>query len=74
MTRSPGTLLHLSLASMAAAVLVAIVGLVKVTPITSMVLFVLGVPLFLAGFGGYLVVVYLDLKRHGVLGSPAKEE
>ncbi len=72
MSRSPSALFHASLGAMAGAVVLALIGLVKVTPLTSMALFMLGVPLFLAGFAGYLVVVYLDLKRHGVLGAPPK--
>lgn len=41
--------------------------LVSSTPITMTVFFMLGIPLFAAGFLSYLWVVIQDLRRHGVM-------
>lgn len=59
-------LLRISLAAIAGSLVVALAGLWRVTAVTSLALFVLGTPLFVAGVAGYLIVVWRDLKAHGV--------
>ena len=60
-------LLTVSLAAIAASHVIALIGLVAVTPITSMLLFFVGAPVLLVGVVAYLVDVVRDLRRQGVV-------
>lgn len=64
--------LRASLGGMTASVLLAMVCLWKVTALDSLALFFLGAPVFGASLGVYLVLVYLDLKDHGVFQPGGK--
>lgn len=65
--KRPEPLLRASLMAIAASLVIALVGLWRVTAVTSLVLFMVGTPLLVLGLAGYGVVVFLDLRKHGVL-------
>jgi hypothetical protein len=53
--------------AIAASLVIALIGLWQVTAVTSLLLFAVGTPLLVLGLAGYLTVVWLDLRKHGVL-------